>query len=49
MHELGAHTVIAVDVGAQDEQNFFNFGDQLSGMNRNEKIKMLINVKKNFI
>jgi len=23
--------VLAVDVGAQDEQNFYNFGDQLSG------------------
>ncbi|UJR38136.1 hypothetical protein I4U23_030815 [Adineta vaga] len=31
MYKLGAHTVIAVDVGAQDEQNFYNFGDQLSG------------------
>ncbi|CAF3432687.1 unnamed protein product [Rotaria socialis] len=31
MYKLGAHTVLAVDVGAQDEQNFYNFGDQLSG------------------
>jgi hypothetical protein len=28
---MGAHTVLAVDVGSQDEQNFCNFGDQLSG------------------
>ena len=31
MYKLGAHTVLAVDVGAQDEQNFYNFGDTLSG------------------
>ena len=31
MYKLGAHTVLAVDVGSQDEQNFYNFGDQLSG------------------
>ncbi|CAF1377531.1 unnamed protein product [Rotaria sordida] len=31
MYKFGAHTVLAVDVGAQDEQNFYNFGDQLSG------------------
>lgn len=31
MYKLGAHTVLAVDVGAQDEQNFYNFGDSLSG------------------
>jgi hypothetical protein len=40
MYKLGAHTVLAVDVGAQDEQNFYNFGDQLSGK-RNEKFKVL--------
>ncbi|CAF5046299.1 unnamed protein product [Rotaria magnacalcarata] len=34
MYKLGAHTVLAVDVGAQDEQNFYNFGDQLSGINK---------------
>lgn len=34
MYKLGAHTVLAVDVGAQDEQNFYNFGDQLSGEHR---------------
>lgn len=31
MQKLGAHTVLAVDVGAQDEQNFHNYGDNLSG------------------
>lgn len=31
MYKLGAHTVLANDVGAQDEQNFYNFGDTLSG------------------
>ena len=35
MYKLGAHTVLAVDVGAQDEQNFYNFGDQLSGRMKN--------------
>jgi lysophospholipid hydrolase len=34
MYKLGAHTVLAVDVGAQDEQNFYNFGDTLSGKRR---------------
>jgi hypothetical protein len=38
MYKLGAHTVLAVDVGAQDEQNFYNFGDQLF-RKRNAKIK----------
>jgi lysophospholipid hydrolase len=36
MYKLGAHTVLAVDVGSQDEQNFYNFGDQLSGKRTNE-------------
>ncbi|CAF1025988.1 unnamed protein product, partial [Didymodactylos carnosus] len=31
VNNLPAHTVIAVDVGSQDEQNFCNFGDRLSG------------------
>lgn len=34
MYKLGAHTVLANDVGAQDEQNFYNFGDTLSGRMR---------------
>ncbi len=29
--EMGAARVIAVDVGAQDEVDFTNYGDQLSG------------------
>jgi lysophospholipid hydrolase len=36
MYKLGAHTVLAVDVGSEDEQNFYNFGDQLSGKRTNE-------------
>ena len=44
MYKLGAHTVIAVDVGAQDEQNFHNFGDQLSGKNRTEKTLIAIQI-----
>jgi hypothetical protein len=39
MYKLGAHTVLAVDVGAQDEQNFYNFGDQLSGK-RDAKVRI---------
>ena len=40
MYKLGAHTVLAVDVGAQDEQNFYNFGDQLSGRRRLRKLSL---------
>jgi len=36
MYKLGAHTVLAVDVGSEDEQNFYNFGDQLSGKRINK-------------
>ena len=37
MYKLGAHTVLAVDVGSQDEQNFYNFGDQLSGQKKKQR------------
>jgi hypothetical protein len=45
MYKLGAHTVLAVDVGSQDEQNFYNFGDQLSGKITNE----IFDLKKNVL
>lgn len=31
MHTMGAQTVFAIDVGAQDEVNLTNYGDKLSG------------------
>ena len=31
MHKKGAHHILAVDVGSQDETELHNFGDWLSG------------------
>jgi lysophospholipid hydrolase len=31
MKSMGAQTIFAVDVGAQDETNLTNYGDELSG------------------
>lgn len=31
MHKKGAHHILAVDVGSQDETDLHNFGDWLSG------------------
>ena len=31
MQTMGAQTIIAIDVGSQDETNLTNYGDQLSG------------------
>ena len=31
MRAMGARTVLAIDVGAQDESNMDNYGDSLSG------------------
>ena len=31
MHRMGVNTVLAVDVGSQVDDNFTNYGDQLSG------------------
>ena len=31
MHRMGVNTVLAIDVGSKDDDNFTNYGDQLSG------------------
>lgn len=31
MHRMGVNTVLAVDVGSKDDDNFTNYGDELSG------------------
>ncbi len=31
MHRMGVNTVLAIDVGSQDDDNFTNYGDELSG------------------
>lgn len=31
MHDMGAETIIAIDVGSQDETDLTNYGDTLSG------------------
>ena len=31
MHRMGVNTVLAIDVGSKDDDNFSNYGDELSG------------------
>lgn len=31
MKQLGANSIFAVDVGSQDSQDVYNYGDQISG------------------
>lgn len=31
MHRMGVNTVLAIDVGSKDDDNFTNYGDELSG------------------
>ena len=31
MHRMGVNTVLAVDVGTKDDDNFTNYGDELNG------------------
>ena len=31
MHRMGVNTVLAIDVGSKDDDNFTNYGDKLSG------------------
>ena len=31
MNRMGVNTVLAIDIGSKDDDNFFNYGDELSG------------------
>lgn len=31
MHRMGVNVILAIDVGAKDDDNFTNYGDELSG------------------